>query len=48
MYSFFGACKKQNINLLKWSTAVLKVFAGYSINKLEELLPGNLEIDKDP
>ena len=48
MYSFFGSCKKQNIDPLKWLTAVLNVIATHPINKLDELLPGKLVIEQDP
>ena len=43
-YSFFGTCKKNNVNPLDWLRKVLEVIPAYKVNKLTELLPQNLEL----
>ena len=48
MYSFFGSCKKQNINPQQWLKAVLDKIATHPINKIEELLPGKWVTAQDP
>lgn len=41
LYSFFGSCKMQNINPREWLENTLEKLPDHSIQKLEELLPGN-------
>ena len=43
-YSFFGTCKKNNVNPFDWLRKVLEVIPTYKVNKLTELLPQNLEL----
>jgi hypothetical protein len=43
-YSFFGTCKKNNINLFEWFKKVLEVVPNYKVNRLTELLPQNLKL----
>ncbi|WP_010521044.1 IS66 family transposase [Aquimarina agarivorans] len=40
LYSSFGSCKIQNINLREWLEDTLQRISDHSILKLEELLPG--------
>lgn len=47
MYSFFGSCQKNNINPYLWLKKVLEVIPEYKVNRLEELLPGNLILDQN-
>jgi transposase len=42
MYSFLGTCKINNIEPFEWLTNVLRRMPDHSIQRLEELLPGNL------
>ncbi|MCX6272781.1 MAG: transposase domain-containing protein [Bacteroidetes bacterium] len=42
MYSFFGNCKKNEIDPLEWLTIVLSRIPNHSIQRLEEILPQNL------
>jgi len=44
MYSFFGSCQKQGINPVKWLKYVLHHITQHPINRIEELLPSNLNI----
>ena len=44
MYSFFGTCKKNDVNPNEWLRKVLEVIPTYKVNKLTELLPQNLEL----
>ena len=44
MYSFFGTCKKNDINPYQWLRKVLEVIPTYKVNRLTELLPQNLEL----
>jgi transposase len=44
LYSFFGTCKKNNINPFDWLKKVLGVIPDYKVNKLSELLPQNLNL----
>lgn len=44
-YSFFGTCKKHNINPYLWLKKVLDVIPDYHANKLQDLLPQNLKLD---
>ncbi len=43
-YSFFGTCKKNNINPYVWLKKVLDVIPQHKVNKLHELLPQNIEL----
>jgi len=43
-YSFFGTCRKNNVNPFDWLKKVLEIIPEYKVNKLEELLPQNLEL----
>jgi len=47
MYSFFGSCQKQNINPVKWLKYVLDHIAEHPINRIEELLPSNIELFRE-
>jgi transposase len=44
-YSFFGTCKKNNVNPYLWLKKVLEIIPEYHANKLSDLLPQNLVID---
>jgi len=44
MYSFFGTCKKNNVNPYEWLRKVLEVIPTYKVNRLTDLLPQNLEL----
>ena len=41
-YSFLGTCKINNIEPFEWLSTILKRIPDHSIQRLEELLPGNL------
>jgi transposase len=41
-YSFFGTCKKNNVNPFDWLKKVLEIIPDYKANKLHELLPQNM------
>ena len=41
-YSFFGTCKKNNINPFDWLKKVLEVIPDYKVNQLTDLLPQKL------
>jgi transposase len=43
-YSFFGTCKKNNVNPFDWLRKVLEVIPTYKVNKLTELLPQNMNL----
>ena len=43
-YSFFGTCKKNDINPFDWLKKVLEVIPEHKVNRLDELLPQNLEL----
>jgi hypothetical protein len=43
-YSFFGTCKKNNVNPYLWLKKVLEVIPEYPANKIGELLPQNIKI----
>jgi len=43
-YSFFGTCKKNNVNPYEWLKKVLEIIPEYKVNKLHELLPQNLKL----
>ena len=43
-YSFFGTCKKNNVNPFNWLKRVLEVIPEHKANKLHELLPQNLKL----
>jgi len=42
-YSFFGTCKRNNINPFEWLKDVLERIPTHKANKLDELLPQNWE-----
>lgn len=44
MYSFFGTCKKNNVNPFDWLKKVLEIIPEYKVNKIHELLPQNLKL----
>lgn len=41
-YSFFGTCKKNNVNPYEWLKKVLEVIPTHPANKIGDLLPQNL------
>ena len=43
-YSFFGTCKKNNVNPYLWLKKVLELIPEYPSNKIGELLPQNLKL----
>jgi hypothetical protein len=43
MYSSLGTCKINNIEPFEWLSSVLRRIPDHSIQRLEELLPGNLK-----
>jgi transposase len=43
-YSFFGTCKKNNINPFEWLKKVLDIIPEYKVNKLTDLLPQHLKV----
>jgi transposase len=43
-YSFFGTCKKNNVNPYLWLKKVLEIMPDYPANKLTDLLPQNLQL----
>jgi hypothetical protein len=43
MYSFLGTCNINNIEPFEWLLTVLKRIPDHSIQRQEELLPGNLK-----
>ncbi len=43
-YSFFGTCKKNEVNPFYWLKKVLEIIPEHKVNKLHELLPQNLEL----
>jgi transposase len=43
-YSFFGTCKKNEVNPFEWLKKVLEVIPTYKVNRLTDLLPQNLEL----
>jgi transposase len=43
-YSFFGTCKKNDVNPFEWLKKVLEIIPDYKVNRLSELLPQNLEM----
>lgn len=42
-YSFFGTCRKNNINPFDWLKKVLEVIPDYKVSQLTDLLPQNLK-----
>lgn len=46
-YSFFGTCKKHNINPFDWLKDVLERIPMHKANKLDELLPQNWQKQQD-
>jgi transposase len=43
-YSFFGTCRKNNINPFDWLKKVLEVIPNYKVKQLADLLPQNLKL----
>ena len=43
-YSFFGTCKKNNVNPFEWLKRVLELIPGYPANKIGDLLPQYLKL----
>lgn len=43
-YSFFGTCKKNNVNPYQWLKKVLELIPTYSANKIGDLLPQNIKL----
>lgn len=43
-YSFFGTCKKNEVNPFEWLKKVLEVIPTYKVNRLTDLLPQNLKL----
>lgn len=43
-YSFFGTCKKNNVNPYQWLKKVLELIPDHHASKLTELLPQNLKL----
>lgn len=43
-YSFFGTCKKNNVNPYQWLKRVLELIPDYPANKIGDLLPQNLKL----
>lgn len=43
-YSFFGTCKKNDVNPFDWLKKVLEIIPTYKVSKLHELLPQNLKV----
>lgn len=43
-YSFFGTCKKNDVNPFEWLKKVLEVIPEHKVNRLHELLPQNMEL----
>jgi len=43
-YSFFGTCKKNNVNPYLWLKKVLEVIPEYPANRIADLLPQNLKL----
>ncbi|MCV6629968.1 MAG: transposase domain-containing protein [Flavobacteriaceae bacterium] len=46
LYSFFGSCKSQGIDPLKWLSQTLEQIPDHKANRLEELLPGYSQKNK--
>ena len=45
-YSFFGTCKFNDVDPFKWMKTVLEIMPDYPANKLVDLLPQNLDLQK--
>ena len=43
-YSFFGTCKKNDVNPFDWLKKVLEIIPEHKVNRLDELLPQNLKL----
>lgn len=43
-YSFFGTCKKNDVNPFEWLKKALEVIPEHKVNQLHELLPQNLKL----
>ncbi len=46
IYSFLGTCKINNVEPFAWLKKVLTIIPDYSVQKLEDLLPGNLPVSE--
>jgi len=44
-YSFFGTCKKHDVNPQKWLKKVLDIIPDYNVQKLHEIFPQNLNLE---
>ncbi len=44
IYSFRGTCNINNAEPFAWLKKVLTIIPDYSVQKLEDLLPGNLPV----
>jgi len=45
-YSFFGTCKMNNVDPFTWFKTVLEIIPDYPANKLVDLLPQNLDLQR--
>ena len=45
-YSFFGTCKMNDVDPFTWFKTVLEIIPDYPANKLVDLLPQNLDLQK--
>jgi transposase len=45
-YSFFGTCKMNDVDPFTWFKTVLRIIPDYPANKLVDLLPQNLDLQK--
>ena len=45
-YSFFGTCKMNDVDPFTWFKTVLEIIPDYPANKLADLLPQNLDLQK--
>jgi len=45
-YTFFGICKKHDVNPWQWMKKVLEIIPEHKVTRLEELLPQNLNLDE--
>ncbi len=45
-YSFFGTCKMNNVDPFSWFKTVLEIIPDYPANKLVDLFPQNLDLQK--
>ena len=45
-YSFFGTCKFNDVDPFKWMKTVLEIMPDYPVNKLVDLLPQNMDLQR--